>query len=133
LQIVRQYEKMERVALNPGQMVQVVGNLLQNAWEAMPDGGILLLSVQTQLADGVVEIAIEDTGPGIPAEILPHVFEPFFTTKSTEGRRGLGLAISLAMTERHGGTLKLETPIRRSGGTRAIVRLPINSIGGTHV
>ncbi len=69
----------------------------------------------------VVEVAVEDTGRGIPPESLPHLFEPFFSTKGTRGT-GLGLAVTWGIVEGHGGTIDVESEVGR--GSRFTVRLP---------
>jgi len=128
IRIVRDYAKSPRCAVNPGQLVQVFTNLIQNAWQAMPDGGVLTLSIRSiQLPRKTlaIEVAVSDTGKGIPAELQKKVFEPFFTTKQNQGGRGIGLTISQAMVERHGGTIAIQSPITATGGTRVVVQLPI--------
>ncbi len=74
----------------------------------------------------VLELIVEDDGPGIPAEHLPHLFEPFFTTKGRRGT-GLGLAVTWAIVERHGGTIEVASEPGR--GARFTVRLPLEARG----
>ncbi|RNF35937.1 sensor histidine kinase [Paracoccus methylarcula] len=88
---------MERTELQ-----QVVVNLILNAVHAMPEGGILTVSVMDE--DDHVVIRIEDTGSGIPPETLKRIFDPFFTTKQAQGT-GLGLSISQQLTGRIGGRI----------------------------
>ncbi|HMH49908.1 MAG TPA: GAF domain-containing protein [Candidatus Acidoferrum sp.] len=83
------------------QLRQVFWNLLLNAVQAMRQGGTL--AVETRRAPGSVEVVVRDTGPGIPANILPRVFEPFVTSKA--GGTGLGLAIVRRIIEDHGGRI----------------------------
>ena len=85
---------------------RAVLNLLLNSLDVMPDGGTITISALS--ADGMVELAVADTGPGIPEDALPKVFEPFFTTK--EGGTGLGLTIVMRIAEAHHGRVIAENP-----------------------
>jgi two-component system sensor histidine kinase HupT/HoxJ len=109
---------------NAGQLLQVLMNLIQNAFDAAfrPEGPVprLLISVtQTQTA---IEIKLHDSGPGIAPEVMSRIFEPFFTTKPVGKGTGLGLSISYGIVERHGGSLTaLNHP---QGGAVFTLRLP---------
>lgn len=94
-------------------------NLVLNAIDAMPNGGRLL--IQSVRNDHALEIHIADSGPGLPAEVLPRVFEPFFTTK--QGGTGLGLAIVTRIAEAHGGTISASTS--KYGGAEFVVHFPV--------
>ena len=100
-------------------LAQVFLNLIFNAIEAMPDGGILAISARR--AGPEAEITVEDSGQGIPPGVLPMVFEPFFTTRP-DGP-GLGLAISHNIVEQHGGTI--EAANGAHGGAVMTIRLPL--------
>lgn len=105
-------------------MSQVLLNLALNGIQAMPDGGALILGAAA--GDGTMTLTVEDTGPGIPPDLLPRVFEPYVTTK-TKGL-GLGLTIARRIVEAHGGRIEAESgPGRR---TRFRVMLPV--VGTTH-
>ncbi len=104
------------------QLQQVLVNLINNAVEAMPQGGEIRVSaVPATLGErDMVAVRVADSGPGIPAEVQERVFEPFFTTKP-EGT-GLGLCIAASIMAGHGGALKLEAS--DSHGTRWAVFIP---------
>jgi signal transduction histidine kinase len=101
---------------------QVLWNLILNAKEAMPEGGLLAISTRAP-DEGFTEITVEDTGRGISSDNVEQLFQPFFTTKP-EGV-GLGLTMSRKIVEQHGGNLILEN--RPEGGTKVRVVLPIHS------
>jgi signal transduction histidine kinase len=92
------------VFVEPHLLQQVVFNLINNACQAMKDAG--RLSVNTSVKSGNVLIEIEDTGPGIPPEVLRRIFEPFFTTKKEGHGTGLGLSMSKSIIEKFGGTIQ---------------------------
>ena len=101
-----------------GQLRQVFVNLLENAIHATsPQGAVRVAGVN---GDGALEIAVEDTGPGVDAAIARRLFEPLITTK--EKGIGLGLALVRKIVERHGGTVAYQP--RPGGGARFKVRLP---------
>lgn len=131
VEVARRFEAGPlRVEGDADQLKQVYLNLLLNALQAMPEGGRLTVATRpTQLAApprAGVEIAVADTGGGIPEEQLRRVFDPFFTTKK-EGT-GLGLAICHGIMERHGGEIQLES--RVGEGTVARLRLPVKAQRG---
>jgi signal transduction histidine kinase len=111
---------------NLAQLKQVFTNVIQNACEAMTQGGQLSIRVRAQdFPEAGYIITFQDTGPGIPPDIQSKLFEPFFTTKRTRGGRGVGLTLSRAMIERHGGVIRIESPVTAGGGTRVVVSLPL--------
>jgi two-component system NtrC family sensor kinase len=93
------------------QMRQVFDNIIKNAIEAMPGGG--LLAVESRRGIGQFAVAISDTGPGIPEENLPKLFSPFFTTKPAGKGTGLGLVVCYGIVKMHGGSI---TAANRPGG-----------------
>ncbi|WP_051822679.1 ATP-binding protein [Desulfonatronum thiodismutans] len=113
------------VDIDPGQISQVLNNLLINAVQAMPEGGMLRVSVRNVMmhAEDALEstleehlphgdhlcVTIQDSGPGIPEEILPKIFDPYFTTKAQGS--GLGLATSYSIVRKHGGTLTVKSKL----------------------
>ncbi|MFQ5704384.1 MAG: ATP-binding protein [Gemmatimonadales bacterium] len=105
-----------------GEIEQIIVNLFANAEFAMYDangGGVL--RVTTALRENLVELCIEDNGPGIPPEILPNVLEPFVSTKGDQGT-GLGLAIARRIARSHGG--ELEAGNVPTGGATFRLTLP---------
>ncbi len=121
IQVIRELDpELPTVYASPGQMGEVLLNLVLNAQDAMPEGGQLY--VRTWAQDGQVHLQVADTGIGIPPEVLEHLFEPFFTTKGEQGS-GLGLAISESIVRDHGGVIRVES---RSGqGSTFTVILPV--------
>jgi two-component system NtrC family sensor kinase len=96
-------------------------NIINNAVYAMKDGGSLTLRSTREGA--TVRIAFEDSGPGIPVDVLGRIFDPFFTTKPEVSGTGLGLSVSLGIVQSHGGTIDVKSEI--GVGTAFTVTLPI--------
>jgi signal transduction histidine kinase len=94
-------------ACDPSQVEQVLMNLIQNALDAMPNGG--RLSVRTATMDGGIAISVGDDGVGVAEEHLDQVFEPFFTTKATGRGTGLGLFLCREIARKHGGDIALDS------------------------
>lgn len=110
------------------QLKQVFINILNNAIDAMPQGGQVEVTTREVLVNGtgpLVEISFQDTGVGIPVEYVDKIFDPFFTTKETGKGTGLGLPISKRIVERHGGTIVVNS--ERGRGTRFTINLPVAS------
>jgi len=101
------------------QMRRVLVNLIRNAFEAMPKGGKLLL--RTDVTDGMLNIYVEDTGTGIPEDMVGSIFDPFFTTK--DFGTGLGLAISQQIILEHDGRITCDSVVGK--GTTFRIELPI--------
>lgn len=108
-------------------MIQVLGNLVHNALRHTPAGGRVTLSAGRQ--DGQLRIAVNDSGPGIDPQDLPHVFERFYRADKSRQRdgagSGLGLAIAKSLVEAHGGRIWADSPPGQ--GTSMVVELPIPS------
>jgi signal transduction histidine kinase len=107
------------------QMRRAVVNLFENAVQAFsdvgPDSKEQRVTVSTRVAGDRVELALEDTGPGISQEVLPRVFEPLFSTKSFG--TGLGLPIVKRIVDQHGGTIEISS--EPGQGTRVVIGLPL--------
>jgi two-component system, NtrC family, sensor kinase len=114
------------VLCNANQIQQVLLNLLQNAFDAMPAGGTI--RVTTAAAPGAVVLSVADEGSGIHPESLSRIFDPFFTTKAEGKGTGLGLAVSAGIVRGHGGRLSVaSTPGK---GTTFTLLLPAAEHGG---
>jgi signal transduction histidine kinase len=102
---------------------QVFMNLMLNARDAMPHGGVL--TITTAVQGNAVTIEVSDTGIGIPAEIIHRIYDPFFTTKEVGHGTGLGLAVSYGIVQEHGGHVFVESAPGQ--GTTFRVKLPVAS------
>jgi signal transduction histidine kinase len=102
----------------------VVVNVIKNAIEATPEGG--RIEVATSFGSGRLAVKVTDGGPGVPDEDRRRIFEPFFTTK--KGGMGLGLCVSQAIVEEHGGSIRLETA--PEGGAVFVIELPVERSHG---
>jgi signal transduction histidine kinase len=103
---------------------QVLMNLILNAVQAIRGEGVV--TVRSGHDGPWCTIEVEDTGCGIPPDVLPKIFDPFFTTKGQGEGTGLGLSVSLGIVERHGGEIAVKSQVSR--GTTFIVRLPAISV-----
>jgi signal transduction histidine kinase len=106
--------------IDPQQIQQVLINLIQNAVQAMPEGGKLRVRLASEGGHSI--LTIQDTGCGIQAEHLPRIFEPFFTTKPEGQGVGMGLAVSYGIIARHQGQIEVDSQVGM--GTTFIIRLP---------
>ena len=104
----KEFDSVEQVYCYADQLNQVWTNLIHNAIQAMRGEGDIYLRLKKWSEDEVA-IEVEDTGPGIPDEVLPNIFEHYFTTKSKGEGTGLGLSISKEIVERHKGRLEVES------------------------
>ncbi|MEJ5241121.1 MAG: response regulator [Anaerolineales bacterium] len=112
-------QELPSIKGSKSQIQQVLLNLLLNSIQAMPQGGVVRL--WATLRNQVIEIYLQDSGPGIPPEVRSHIFEPFFSTR--EGGIGLGLTVSYNIITSHGGQLDLVTD--RPGGACFRISLPV--------
>ncbi len=108
---------------NPGQVNQVLLNLLMNAIQAVEAGGTITLRTRSLPASGEIQYEVADDGPGIPDAIRGRIFDPFFTTKPVGVGTGLGLWITYNIVDQHRGRIDLETGPGR--GTTFTVTLPV--------
>ncbi len=113
-------EKIPKIKADSKQIQQVILNFLINAADAMKYKGCITISSEYYRQQKKCIISVEDTGPGIPENLMDKIFEPFFSTKSTSG---LGLAVSWGIVERHYGTIEVDTA--PSGGAIFKIVLPV--------
>jgi signal transduction histidine kinase len=104
---------------DPFQVHQALLNLMMNACDATPSGGLITMRARP-VPGGGVALFVENSGPAIPEDVVPKLFEPFFTTKPRGS--GLGLAISRAIARGHGGDLVLE--VNEPGRVRLALNIP---------
>ena len=127
------------VELDRGQINQVINNLVINAVQASPDGGVLhVVACRVEVdkeeriamlkAGSYVRLSIRDQGTGISAENLARIFDPYFTTKSTGS--GLGLATSYSIIKKHGGLIRVESEL--GAGTTFMIYLPASEVPGVN-
>lgn len=106
------------LAVDADWVVRVIHHLLQNAVDAMPEGGTITVRAEGAIDDaGQRRLVVADNGPGIPADVLPRTMEPFFTTR--QGRNGVGLAICERLVSLQGGTMRVVSS--PGSGTQAII------------
>jgi PAS domain S-box-containing protein len=120
---------LPRLLGNPNQIQQIVVNLANNAFDAMADQGILTVRTEN-LREGPLSwicLKMIDTGPGIPADVLPRIFEPFFTTKPVGKGTGLGLSLIHEIVKKHSGTIDVKS---QPGCTEFCVKFPARLLQG---
>lgn len=113
---------LPRITADPGQLNQVLVNLVVNAIQAMPAGGTI--TVETRASKDQILFAVEDTGMGMPENVKKHIFLPFFTTKDINEGTGLGLPVVHGIVTSHKGLITLET--EEGKGTRFTIQFPVN-------
>jgi two-component system NtrC family sensor kinase len=116
-------DKLPLTLADPAQLSQVIMNILLNAIHAVTPPG--KIEVATRQNGESIEIAISDTGAGIPEEHIHRIFDPFFTTKDASKGTGLGLAVSYGIVKKHGGDIEVTSTV--GAGTTFTVRLPLIS------
>ena len=119
IQVVREIGYEGTVSMDASRFARLLVNLIKNAAEAMPDGGVLRLGVSR--SGDAVTVTVSDTGCGIPPEVLPTIFEPFVTYGKADGT-GLGMAIVRSVVQEHGGTVSVRSAPNE--GTTVEVRVP---------
>src|SRR5256886_2497627 len=110
LEVKNDLAALPKVAGDPVELREALTNLILNAVDAMPGGGVLTLT--TAVVDGAVVVTVGDTGVGIPPAIRDRIFDPFFTTKGPQGT-GLGLSMTYAILGRHGARIAVDSEAGR--------------------
>lgn len=124
IKIVKNYaQNLPLINASASHLQQVFLNLIVNAQQAMPTGGILTINTYSKEPDSI-EISFLDTGGGIEKENLNHLFEPFFTTKEIGKGTGLGLSVSHGIIQKHQGSIKAESE-GKDKGSKFVITLPI--------
>ncbi len=127
IHVETKFDGRPKAPVVPGQIEQILLNLVINARQAMPKGGKLLLGVRENRGTQMVEIRIRDSGCGIPPDKLRLIFEPFYTTKKPDeeghGGTGLGLSVCRQIIEQHLGRIRAESLVGR--GSSFTVKLPL--------
>jgi len=123
-------EGIPKRTLDRNQIQSVLMNIIINAIDATDAGGHIIITTSLSISTGKdyqrgVEVAITDTGHGIPPDNLDKLFDPFFTTKDVGKGTGLGLSVSYGIIERHGGTIRVKSKIGQ--GSTFIIWLPIEA------
>jgi two-component system NtrC family sensor kinase len=140
---------LPKIQGNTSELQQILLNLINNAIQAMPRGGVLTVGTSTskkpltvydrrkgappKSVEGPwVEVTVSDTGVGIPPEHINRIFEPFFTTKEIGQGTGLGLAVSMGIVQKHGGQLQVESEGINRGATFRLI-LPLKKVDSSSV
>ena len=131
-------EEKKNIVGDPDKLKQVWLNLFNNAKDAMPGGGLILVRSRMDTEENQVVIEVADTGPGISDENMKKIFDPFFTTKSVGKGTGLGLSVSFGIIEDHGGKIWAQSPLpsdlkmenvahsgQKGPGTMFVVDIPV--------
>lgn len=130
VQVEREFAEVPRIQGNPGQIQQVLLNLMVNARQAMEGGGRLILRLNSAAQGRAVDLTVRDTGCGMEPDVMRRMFEPQFSTKAGpdetgKGGSGLGLAACLQIVEAHRGRIRVESSPGK--GTAITVRFPLAS------
>ncbi len=122
--VTKHYAELPDVDCYPGQLNQVLMNILSNAIDALDHTIEPSITITTALNGSNAVIRIADNGPGIPAEIQPKILDPFFTTKPVGKGTGMGMSISYKIiTDKHGGRLSFSSEVGQ--GTEFVIEIPI--------
>ena len=122
--VIRKWDpELPAVMADESQLQQVFMNILMNAVQAMDERGTITVVTRYVTSANCIEVAISDTGRGIPAEQIDRIFDPFFTSKASGDGTGLGLSIAYGIVTTHGGTISVRSEIGK--GSTFTIRLPL--------
>jgi signal transduction histidine kinase len=137
IEVIKDYDTLPEIECYPGQLNQVLMNVLTNAIDALEEGNAKRtyqdienkpnqITIRTTVLDSQwIKIAIADNGPGIPEAVQHRIFDPFFTTKPVGKGTGMGLSISYQIiTQKHGGQLKCFSKLGE--GSEFVIQIPIH-------
>jgi two-component system, NtrC family, sensor kinase len=130
IEVIKRYGELPQIDCYPSQLNQVFMNVLANAIDALDQQPQPTLTITTEIQGeptdpaAIAIIRIADNGPGIPADIQPHILDPFFTTKPVGKGTGMGMSISYQIiTEKHGGELTFTSEVGK--GTEFVIKIPV--------
>ena len=128
VQVEREFAEVPRIQGNPGQIQQVLLNLMVNARQAMDGGGRLIIQLSSSAQGRAVDLTVRDTGCGMEPDVMRRMFEPQFSTKegpdeTGKGGSGLGLAACLEIVEAHRGRIRVQSSPGK--GTAITIRFPL--------
>jgi signal transduction histidine kinase len=115
-------EKLPPFISDRGKLQQIFLNLVNNAFQAMNDGGHLSITARETACDQLV-FTVEDDGCGIPESDIKRIFDPFFSTKKRSGGTGLGLSITYGLVQELGGSMTVESEVGK--GTIFTIVMPL--------
>jgi len=125
--VIRDWDpELPAVMADQSQLQQVFMNILMNAVQAMEERGTITVVTRYVASASCVELAISDTGRGIPCEQIDRIFDPFFTSKGSGDGTGLGLSIAYGIVTTHGGTISVQSEVGK--GSTFTIRLPVTAV-----
>jgi two-component system NtrC family sensor kinase len=116
-------DHLPRIESDRGQLQQVFLNIVNNAIDAVDEGGLIAITTVPVNASRI-NVIIKDNGHGIPRDVLKHIFEPFYTTKEKGKGTGLGLSLSYGIIQRLGGNIEVESEVDK--GTTFTITIPVH-------
>jgi len=127
IRVDKHFGEVPKAMINGSQIQQILINLLINARQAMPEGGVVQIALSHDAEHQMLDLLIRDCGCGIPADKLRRIFDPFFSTKSGpdesgKGGTGLGLSMCRNIIEAHRGRIRVESTVGK--GTAFTLKLP---------